>query len=331
MAFYQKQTTFDLGELNIENLFISDFMPSASGTYVKVYLLGLMFSRSENDAYRLDNKSLASMLGLPIQDVIEAWAYWESQGIVKRHPHEDQNHFDVEFLSLRALYIQNNYTSKSEAKAVQKESLFKKRNDIYATLSKNVEQIVGHPLSYAEYKALGDFYDHYYSDATIIERAVSICYKERNIRSMKAVKALLESWTKASLSTIESIEAYNSALDKRFKIYKEVLKHLGLSFRMANEAEKQMIDLWIDQYGFEPETIYAFLIFFAKKNSNLNLNYLQKAFENMHAQGIKDIESYELSRAQQKQEPKKNRSQFTIEKENHYTDDELEAKLLKKH
>lgn len=330
MAFYQKQTSFDLGELNIENLFISDFMPSASGTYVKVYLLGLMFSRSENDAYRLDNKSLANLLSLPLQDVLEAWIYWESQGVIKRHFHEDPNHFDVEFLSLRALYIQNNYTSKSETKITKKDSVFRKRNEVYASLSKSVEQIVGHPLSYSEYKALGDFYDHYYPSAPIIEKAVSICYKDRNIRSMKAVKSLLDTWTRENLLTLEEIEKYNASQDQRFKVYKEVLKCLGLSFRMANEAEKQMIDLWIDQYGFEPIDIYDFLILFSKKNSNLNLNYLQKAFENMHTKGIKNVNDYNEARLTQKPETKKGKKNYTIEKEKHYTEDELEALLLKK-
>ena len=66
MGFYQKSTDFDLGELNIENLFISDFMPDASGTNVKVYLMGLMFAKSERE---MDNRALAATLRIPLQDV----------------------------------------------------------------------------------------------------------------------------------------------------------------------------------------------------------------------------------------------------------------------
>lgn len=333
MAFYQKSTPFDLGELNIENIFISDFMPSASGTYVKVYLLGLMFSRSETDAYRLDNRSLASMLSLPLQDILEAWAYWEKQGIVLRHFHSDGQHFDIEFLSLRDLYIQNNYTLKGDSSKVKSnKTAISERNEAYKKMTKSVEQLVGHPLSYAEYQMLGDFYDHYYSNSEIITRAVAICYKERHIRNMKAVKALLNSWLEAQLMSLDAIEAHIRNSDARFKVYKEVLKHLGLSYRMVNSAEKQMIDRWIDDYGFETEDLYALIIAFAKKTNNLNLNYLQKAFETLHKEGIKDLKGYEERRteAATDKRPSDKKKRFTIEKERHYSEEELEALLLKK-
>ncbi len=36
-----KKTEKDLGYTIIENIFINDFMPSADGAFVKVYLMGL--------------------------------------------------------------------------------------------------------------------------------------------------------------------------------------------------------------------------------------------------------------------------------------------------
>ncbi|MDW7660733.1 MAG: DnaD domain protein [Bacillota bacterium] len=331
MAFIQNATTFDLGELNIENIFISDFMPSASGTYVKVYLLGLMFSRSENDAYRFDNKSLANMLGLPLQDVVESWNYWEKQGIIKKHIHGDALNFDVEFLSLRELYILNNYTSKSEPTDRKSDPKIKSH---YKTLCEQVEKIVGHPLSYTEYRDIGDFYDHYYTDTAIILRAFEINYKEKNIRSVKAVKGLLNQWLSQNLSTLESIEHHIKSRDERNIIYKEVLRHLGLSFRMANQAEKELIDKWLDQYDFDPDSLYQFIIVFSKKTLNINMNYLDKVFGDLHKQGIKTVENYESTqikdkpKAQSQSQAKRNR--FTIEKERSYSEEELENLLLNK-
>ncbi|MBE0449947.1 MAG: DnaD domain protein [Clostridia bacterium] len=331
MAFIQNATTFDLGELNIENIFISDFMPSASGTYVKVYLLGLMFSRSENDAFRFDNKSLANMLGLPLQDVVEAWNYWEKQGIIKKHIHDDALNFDVEFLSLRELYILNNYTSKSEPTDRKSDPKIKSH---YKTLCEQVEKIVGHPLSYTEYRDIGDFYDHYYTDTPIILRAFEINYKEKNIRSVKAVKGLLNQWLSQNLSTLESIEHHIKSKDERNMIYKEVLRNLGLSFRMANQAEKELIDKWLDQYEFEPESLYQFIIVFSKKTLNINMNYLDKVFGDLHKQGIKTVDNYESTQANDKPkaqtQSQAKRNRFTIEKERSYSEEELENLLLNK-
>lgn len=333
MAFFQKNNAFDLGELHIENLFISDMMPMASGTNVKVYLLGLMFSQSSQDDYRFDNRILAQQLQLPLQDVLEAWQYWESLGVIKKHLHDDGVSFDVEFLSLRALYIQNNYISKaaSSPQRTKKES-FQKKNEIYSKLSKEVEQIIGHPLSHGDYRAISDFYDHYYSNSDIILKAVSLNYKERNIRNMKAVKKLLTSWTEAGLLTIEEIEQFITASDERYTLYKEVLKLLGLSYRMPNQAEKEMIDHWTDTLNFEKEELLKFIYFFSKKNSNLSLNYLEKAFDSLSKEDIKTLDAYEVKLSERvKEKPQRNaKKQVTIEKERSYSDEELEAMLLKK-
>lgn len=333
MAFFQKNNSFDLGELHIENLFISDMMPMASGTNVKVYLLGLMFSQSSQDDYRFDNRILAQQLQLPLQDVLEAWHYWESLGVIKKHLHDDGVSFDVEFLSLRALYIQNNYISKAATSTHRaKNESFQKKNEIYSKLSKEVEKIIGHPLSHGDYRAIGDFYDHYYSNTEIILKAVTLNYKERNIRNMKAVKKLLTTWTEAGLLTLEDIEKYTLAADERYTLYKEVLKLLGLSYRMPNQAEKEMIDHWIDTLAFEKEELLKLIYFFSKKNSNLSLNYLEKAFDSLSKDNIKTLEAYEVKLSERgKDKPQKSsRKQVTIEKERSYSDEELEAMLLKK-
>ncbi len=329
MAFYQRTPVFDLGELHIENIFVSDFMPSASGNYVKVYLMGLMFSQSNEDGGRLDNVRLAQQLGMPLTDIVEAWRYWESVGAVKKHYAEDGKSFDVEFLSLRDLYIQNNYVSKASAQPPKKTA--PRPNHSYMRLAKEAEHLIGHPLSHAEYREIGDFYDHYYKDETIVLKAIAVCYRERNIRSMKAVKKLLVDWMKAQLTTLPAIEAHLKATDARHQVYKEVMKCMGLSFRMANVAEKETIDYWIDEYGFEPETLYAFIVHFSKRNSNLNLNYLKKAFASLHEAGIHTVEAFEKQQAGKSAPAKKNsKNQFTIEKERSYSEEELEELLLNK-
>lgn len=333
MAFFQNNNTFDLGELHIENLFISDLMPSASGTHVKVYLLGMMFSQSSKDGYRFDNRILAQQLQLPLQDIIESWIYWENVGVVKRHPQESGEDFDIEFLSLRALYIQNNYVSKATTLAQKRaKSPLKKQNEAYSLLLKEVETLVGHPLSHGEYRMLHDFYDNYYPDVAIIAKAVSITYLDRNIRNMKAVKTLITTWTDARLLSMEDILKYNQTQDERYALYKEVLKTMGLSYRMPTQAEKETFDRWMDTLGFSKEELLKFIVFFSKKNSHLNLNYLDKAFNALHQEGILTLEAYELKLQDKPKEKstRSNKKQVTIEKENTYSDEELEAMLLRK-
>ena len=336
MAFYQRNTLFDLSELNIENIFISDFMPSASGTYVKVYLLGLMFARSQDESFRMDNRALANMLSLPLQDVVEAWLYWQKQGIVTCQAHENSDDFDVQFHSLRELYIKNNFQTKGTlnkpSEKVQSHSLTEQKKT-FKRIYTDIEKIIGTPLSHNDYRHIGDFYNNYYPDVDVLKFAFEWCYNTRNMRSVKAVQATLSSWLKGNLMTLNEIKNHVELNDTRYEVYKEVLKSLGLSFRLPTKAERDAIDTWLDDYAFSSEEMLKFIVVFSKKTSNLNINYLSKAFASLHQSGIKTTEAYESSLPQvdsRRTPSQEKRKKLTIEKERTYTEEELESLLLKK-
>ncbi|MDN5353072.1 MAG: hypothetical protein PWQ12_1993 [Clostridiales bacterium] len=328
MGFYQKSTDFDLGELNIENLFVSDFMPAASGTHVKVYLMGLMLSKSERE---MDNRALAATLRIPLQDVLEAWVYWEKQGLVERRftQEEDPSRYDVEFLSLRQLYIQNNYAPKHKARRQESEtpSTFRAQRSDFKSLIKSVEKITG-PLTYVERRDLGTFWDYYFSDESILLRAFEYSYKVQSRRQFKAVKTLLQKWVDRGYATLDQINAAIDAESARFSIYREVLHLLGVN-NTPNQGQKDLIDKWIDVYGFKPEELYPILTDISKKTLSVNFNYLDKHFEKLHNDGILTYEAFSAAAPQPPQKTTR-RKQYTIEKEQTYSDEELEALLLNK-
>lgn len=339
MGFYRKIPSFDIGELNIENLFITDFLPIASGTYVKVYLMGLLFSKEENKNYRFDNAVLANMLKVPLEDIHEAWIYWEGKKLITRHFHEDQIAYDVEFLSLRELYILDNFVSKSAAPskaASAKNATFVKENEKFKALCTRIEKIIATPLKHADYRKINDFYTHYYKNADIIVRAFEYNYIERNIRNIKAIDTLLNSWLDQGFSTIDEIDKSIEMSTRRFKVYKEVLRLLGMSFRMANQAEKEAINRWIDEYHFEPKDLYELLKQFSKSTMNMNFNYIETRLKDLQSKDILTFESYTQTVKPENTDPQKSvatksrKKQYTVEKERTYSEDELEALLLRK-
>ena len=119
MSFIKKTTDIDFGQTPVENIFINDFMPMADGTYVKVYLLGYKYATDRDENIIIDNNTISKHLNIPLVDVLKAWEFWEKIGIIKRHPKttDDDNDFAVEFLSLRQLYIDNNYELKNAPKS----------------------------------------------------------------------------------------------------------------------------------------------------------------------------------------------------------------------
>ena len=70
-----------LFDTKVENLFISEYMITAPGDFVKIYLFALMYTELEED---ISNETIGKQLGLQIEDVLKAWTYWEAQGIVRK-------------------------------------------------------------------------------------------------------------------------------------------------------------------------------------------------------------------------------------------------------
>ena len=63
----------------VENIFIAEYMPKAPDDSVKVYLYGLMLCRNPY----MDAEDIQLALGLDEQAVIEAFFYWEKQGLIR--------------------------------------------------------------------------------------------------------------------------------------------------------------------------------------------------------------------------------------------------------
>jgi len=114
MGFKIESTKIDFGSINIENIFINDYMPTANGTFVKVYLLGYKYALDVDSNIKFNNSLLAKHLNIPLEDVLNAWEFWEKRGVIKRNILNDEINYDVEFISLRQLYIDNNYSLKTE-------------------------------------------------------------------------------------------------------------------------------------------------------------------------------------------------------------------------
>lgn len=342
MGFANRATNFDLSELNIERLFITDFMPVASGTYVKVYLMGYMLANSGQNTQSANHRTLANMLQLPLQDVLEAWDYWEKQGIIVKHFREDGD-YDVAFVSLRELYIENNYEAKQKKRnpsgANRRPTQFTKNQETMSRLMKTVEGIVGHPLSPSEYKDLIDFFDHYYSDEHIITYAFDYNYKQKNRTGFKRVKALLDAWLNAGLTTLDSIKSHVEHVDGRQAVYKEILAVIGIRHRLAYQAECDAIDKWMDTYEFEAPDLVKIIKTLSTRTTNVNFNFLDAHMTDLNQKGIKDastatsasaVKSGQSNQTTQTTPNSKRRHQYTVEKERTYTEDELEDMLLNK-
>lgn len=88
-----------LSDTSVENIFICEFMPSAEGDFVKVYLYGKLLAENGKN---FSMKDFAAQLALSESRVLAAFEYWEKFGLIRRiYAKNDSEDFDVEFLSLK--------------------------------------------------------------------------------------------------------------------------------------------------------------------------------------------------------------------------------------
>jgi len=116
MAFSKQTALLDLDTTAIENLFLTDFMPMADGDSLKVYLLGYRFACDPACCDRFSNEVLARHLGIPKEAVLSAWDFWEARGLIRKTASDGSSEYTVEFLSVRQLYIDNNFEPRQTQK-----------------------------------------------------------------------------------------------------------------------------------------------------------------------------------------------------------------------
>ncbi|MGB3366350.1 MAG: DnaD domain protein [Acidaminobacteraceae bacterium] len=351
MGFKKEITNFDYGQTAIENIFINDFMPMANGTYVKVYLLGYKFAHDMIDIDRANNNMIARHLSIPLEDVLNAWEFWEKKGIIKRHVDKDDINYNVEFLSLRQLYINNNFSPiiAESIDTIERKSVENEKSNTLIEASKNpeiknmfyqIDQIMRRQLTPKERMDILDSFYNFNIDPDVIVRAFEYSVDERNVKRVNYALKILMTWYDDGLLTLEDIDEYLKTNSTLFYSYKQIYKSLGYGSKQVTSGDKEIIDTWISKESLPLDFILEVLKENSKKTSNVNMNFMDAIISRLIGEGIKDVDSYKDMDRTPKKKPefKENISNRTAPKNNNkfhnfkksstkYTNDELEKIL----
>ena len=267
----EKANNLYLRDTQVENIFLTEYMPGAEGDFVKVYLTALMYAGDE----KMSNSLIAKHLGMAEEDVLRAWNYWESCGVIrKRGLSEDRFHYTVEFTCLKEkLFL----TPKDAEEAVSEENAPEEFNlqmndeELRKTFDA-IEEITGRMLESRESSAVVNWiYDEGLSP-DLICFAYRFCAEKRGNSRFPYVSSVIRDWERENIRTAEEAKRYLEDTDLRHNQYRRVMKALGFH-RNPTEKEQDLIDSWFDQLGFD---IGKILEACAKTSgiSNPNINYV---------------------------------------------------------
>lgn len=347
MAFLKGNTSIDLGDTLIENIFIDVYMPMANGTYVKVYLLAYKYACDKDQASQVDNITIAKNLNIPLSDVLSAWDFWESKKIIKKIENEDNEDYSVEFVNLKQLYIDNNYKSTHSQEQVETSAYTCSTKDIIDAnhipqvrdMFNEVNQIIMRPLVPNEKMQILEWIQNYNIDPPLIVKAYSYCKHKKNNKNVKYVGAVLRNWYDSGILSIEQLQEYLLKQGERYGLYVRVFKAMGFSYREPSESEKKIMDTWVDKLRFSLEIILK-ACENSSKTPNPNINYINSILQKWYDNDIKDLNDLEKKQEQTKSKPnttkttqpsRPNKTKFHLSSSrgDKYSAEELENLVLK--
>lgn len=293
----------------IENIFLNEYMPGASGDHVKVYLFGLMYAQQNEE---MTHQTLARQLRISEEDVDRAWSYWSDMGVIKKHPHGVAGllNYDVEFLSLRSQMYGRPQSEEDEVPAESRqgaEAEYAGTGDFAGgglgrtpadgmppqmvagrdlkTMLSDIERLSGKVLSAREAQEVYSWIQDFGASPEVIICAFEYCM-ERGKTNIKYISRVVADWSQQGFSTADDVKEFLGGLDQRYAVQKRILQALGMN-RGATEAEKKLIDTWLDEMHFNLERILEACAR-TVSISNPNLRYVNKILENWQQEASRD-------------------------------------------
>lgn len=277
MKFRRRQIKdYYLLDTGIENIFISEYMASAPGDYVKVYLYGRM---QADMGEGISPGVMANQLNMKEAEVQKAWTYWEHMGAIRKI--KDPDGETVEFVSLKEII----YSKKEDEPRAQPKPAVPNRNRAILSdkniqnMYKSIERILGRIMNGTEMMEILSWINDYNAAPEIVVYAFSHC-KDKGKDSIRYVAAVVKRWVDEGLQDVIAVEEFLDRIDQRYLLYRRVYKALGFA-RNATEEEMKIMNRWFDDMGYDIERVLEA----CKKTSgipNPNINYVNKILTNWY-------------------------------------------------
>lgn len=259
----------------IDNTFLNEFLPQATGDDVKVYLYGLNLCSNPN----IEDNSLDTMskvLSLTEDDIIKSFSYWQEMGLVQI---VSAKPLEIRFLPARA--------HSGSTKIRNKEK--------YSDFNKQMQDVIAGrmitPVEFNEYYSLIEVY-HFEPEAVVLIAKYCTTIKSPSI-GYPYILAVARSFANDGLKTCETIEQKFMEQEKSSKEIKQVLDALGLK-READIEERNLYVKWTNHYGFAHGTIITIAKSLKKKGGFAKLDSLLSKYFEQKLLTIEDISNYSL-------------------------------------
>lgn len=342
----------------IPNYFIDAYMVHASGEYVKIYLYLL---RCMNDpAMSFSISDTADKFDHTEKDVIRALKYWEKMHLLRLEFDAKGDLTGICFLdALNAPVPETSYRMQPEhpakKEAVKKsagteqnvpENTFpphksysaaelrrlKEEADIQELLFV-AEHYIGHTLNATEMNAILYWKETLNFSGDLIDYLIESCVT-KNHKSVHYMEKIALSWAKAGITTVTAAKEQASS---HSSLFYAIRKAFGIQGRDFVPYEKDYINTWEKDYGFDAEIIAAACERTIRRIHQVSFEYADSILKNWkkhNVHSMKDVQALDALHQERAREtsvqaesiPRKNR--FNDFPQRSYNTSQLEKELL---
>lgn len=261
----------------LDNAFLNEFLPQASGDDVKVYLYGLNLCSNPNvEDNNLD--TICKTLSLSEDEIVKSFSYWQEMGLVQI---VSTNPLEIRYLPIRAHSGSSKLRDKSK----------------YKDFNKQMQQVITGrmitPNEFNEYYTLIEVY-HFEPEAIVLIAKYCTTIKSPSI-NYPYILAVAKDFASQGLKTVVTVEERFLEQEKSTAEIKQVLSALGLK-RDADIEERNLYLKWTNGLGFIQGVIVEVAKSLKKKGGFVKLDEMLTKFYEQHLFTISEINEFSEKR-----------------------------------
>lgn len=297
----------------LSKIFIKEYMPKASGEFLKIYLYMLCCL---SDGCELSVSAIADYFDLTEKDVLRAIKYWTNEQVITTEDNGKEL-TSITFLPLTGTQIghvqtpvfDNSVSSpvvnstpatpmNEAASSDEEDDLSKPEYSSYdiAKIKRNhsdfdsiiyvIQKNIKSNLSQSDLQSIVYLMDILKYDYDMMEELVNYCLAcdKKSIRYMEAVA---RSWHKKGYTTVEEVRNNCTAYKKA---YGAVMKAFGIKRRDLSPLEIEYIEKWLNEYQFTEDFITEACQRTVVKTHEASFPYADSILKDWKKQNIKTFD-----------------------------------------
>lgn len=335
---------------NVPNRFIDEYMTSANGEFVKIYLYLLRCMNSPDCSFSISKT--ADKFEHTEKDVQRALKYWEKMNLLRLEYDADKNISSIYFTDSAlseqteaattpaapaaaspaptpAFVAEEAATPKKASYTASDMKVFQEKEEVQELLFV-AESYLGRTLTPTDIQTLLYWYDGLEFSTDLIVYLLEHCIAKGH-SSLRYMEKVALNWKDSNITTVEQAKRSSNA---HSQTYFSVMKALGINKRNLVPAESAYIDKWTREFGFSQDIITEACSRTISATHQPSFEYTDTILTNWHRQQVHQLSDIaKLDTAYQKSKTSNRTARTTSNKFNDfpqrsYDIDKLESQLL---